>query len=621
MRLFSKANQLKKFKNFSTLNAISKKGEDIIKREKQIFSNLLFSIKRLEYNEEDIDLLKKKFDEFEELFLIVIVGEFNSGKRYVKFSKISSFLNALLGDKYMKEGVIPTTTNLHVIRYGDHFKDEFITHKNQNLVEVPVGWLKGLILVDTPGTNAIYKEHQAITEHFIPRSDLVLFITSSERPFSESEKEFLKHIKEWGKKVVVILNKIDVLKENDRKVVEEFVKKGITDLLEFTPEQFSVSSKETLFNKLENKGLNQDWKNLEDYIFKMLKDEKLKIKLTSPIGVCEKLIEKYLKNIKEKLNLLSGDQKIVEMIDSQLQLYEEDIKKDFRLFEDRLQNIFFQLIQRADKFFDDQITIGNIKNLKKDLIKTNFQKYVIDDIVEEISKYASSLIDFLIDRKYKQHKSINDFITKKAEKKDLVGNINSDFQFNRQELILKIQNSSENIMKYKNENLNDYERINNEITSGIYNTIGVQLGAIGIGTLSHILLPTLAMELTGILAGLSVGVLGLYVLPMKRNKLKREFRENVMKLNEKLKNDFKAQFDQDVAQSTVSIKESISPFSRFVRSEYEKHDKDKTNLISIHQSIDQIRKEIETTNFREETNETNTFAIQEKPLEIEEAKK
>lgn len=500
----------------------------------------------------------------------------------------------------MKEGVIPTTTTLHVIRHGDHFKDEFITHKNQHLVEVPVSWLKGLILVDTPGTNAIFKEHQAITEHFIPRSDLVLFITSSERPFSESEKEFLKQIKEWGKKVVVILNKVDVLSNQDRPVVEEFVKKGITDLLEFTPEQFSVSSKDALLNKLEKKDLNQDWKSLEEYIFKMLKDDKLKIKLTSPIGVCERMIEKYLKGIKEKLALLSGDQHTVEVIETQLSLYEEDIKKDFKLFEDRLENIFYQLIARSDKFFDDQITIGNIKNLKKDLIKSNFQKYVIDDIVEEISKYSNSLIDFLIDRKYKQHKSINDYITKKAEKKELIGNINSEFQFNRQELILKIQSSSENIMRHKNENLDDYDRINNEIASGIYNTIGVQLGAIGIGALSHLLLPTLAMELTGILAGLSVGVLGLYVLPMKRNKLKREFRENVMRLNLKLKNEFKTQFEQDVANSTVSIKDSISPFSRFVRSENEKYEKDKTELISIHETIDQIRKEIESTNFREE---------------------
>jgi hypothetical protein len=40
-------------------------------------------------------------------------------------------------------------------------------------IYVPVEWLKELNLVDTPGTNAIIRMHQQITEHFIPQSDMV----------------------------------------------------------------------------------------------------------------------------------------------------------------------------------------------------------------------------------------------------------------------------------------------------------------------------------------------------------------------------------------------------------------------------------------------------------------
>ena len=38
------------------------------------------------------------------------------------------------------------------------------------------------------GTNAVIQRHQEITEHFVPRSDLVLFVTSADRPFTESER-------------------------------------------------------------------------------------------------------------------------------------------------------------------------------------------------------------------------------------------------------------------------------------------------------------------------------------------------------------------------------------------------------------------------------------------------
>ena len=48
-----------------------------------------------------------------------------------------------------------------------------------------------------------------------PRADLVLFVTSADRPFTESERAFLEAIREWGKKVVVVLNKADLLETKE----------------------------------------------------------------------------------------------------------------------------------------------------------------------------------------------------------------------------------------------------------------------------------------------------------------------------------------------------------------------------------------------------------------------
>ena len=67
----------------------------------------------------------------------------------------------------------------------------------------------------TSGTNAIMEGHQAITEHFLPRSDLVIFVTSVDRPFSDSEREFLKQIVEWKKRILIVINKIDSLPSFD----------------------------------------------------------------------------------------------------------------------------------------------------------------------------------------------------------------------------------------------------------------------------------------------------------------------------------------------------------------------------------------------------------------------
>ena len=48
-------------------------------------------------------------------------------------------------------------------------------------------------------------------QDFLPRADLVLFVTSSERPFSASERTFLGAIRGWRKKVLCVLNKADLL--------------------------------------------------------------------------------------------------------------------------------------------------------------------------------------------------------------------------------------------------------------------------------------------------------------------------------------------------------------------------------------------------------------------------
>ena len=118
-------------------------------------------------------------------FLLVVVGEFNAGK--------SAFINALLGQSVLKEGVTPTTTQVNILHYGDTRGQEVID-ENLHVITAPVPFLSEISIVDTPGTNAIIREHEEITSKFMPRSDLVFFITSADRPFTESERSFLEKI-------------------------------------------------------------------------------------------------------------------------------------------------------------------------------------------------------------------------------------------------------------------------------------------------------------------------------------------------------------------------------------------------------------------------------------------
>ena len=109
----------------------------------------------------------------------------------------------------LDEGVTPTTAHIHLIRYGATTSTE-VLGSGIRVVTAPVDFLKDIHIVDTPGTNAIIREHERLTTEFVPRADFVLFVTSADRPFTETERAFVEAIRAWGKKVVVVVNKIDI---------------------------------------------------------------------------------------------------------------------------------------------------------------------------------------------------------------------------------------------------------------------------------------------------------------------------------------------------------------------------------------------------------------------------
>jgi len=112
----------------------------------------------------------------------------------------SAIINALLGQTLLQEGVTPTTTQITTLRYGEEEQHKVID-RNQQTLFLPVEYLKEISIVDTPGTNAIVREHE------ISHLSLYHVLTWSyvshpaDRPFTESERAFLEKIEIGGRKL------------------------------------------------------------------------------------------------------------------------------------------------------------------------------------------------------------------------------------------------------------------------------------------------------------------------------------------------------------------------------------------------------------------------------------
>lgn len=180
----------------------------------------------------------------EDWFTLAVVGQFKRGK--------SSLMNAIIGREILPTGVLPLTSAITVLRYGP--KERLIVDKENALypselpiaelpgyvtekgnprnekkvktvyLELPVPFLRyGLEFVDTPGVGSAIAANTTTTYNFLPACDAVLFVTSVDTPMTTVELEFLNTIKEYVHKIFFIVNKIDLVADNERKEILEFV--------------------------------------------------------------------------------------------------------------------------------------------------------------------------------------------------------------------------------------------------------------------------------------------------------------------------------------------------------------------------------------------------------------
>src|SRR5918997_959958 len=318
--------------------------QELVDRERALLEGLIEFLADFGAPSEDSALVRQKLADVEELFLLVIVGEFNSGK--------SAFINALLGGgEISTEGVTPTTDRITVLRYSEEPTER---ERREGILEkgYPSEFLREVAIVDTPGTNAIIRHHEELSRGFVPRSDLVLFVTSAERPITESEREYLEMIRDWGKKIVLVVNKVDLLREEKaREEVRLFVEEGIRSTLDLKPPLFFVSAYLARKAKAAPPGIEADalmgasgFAELEDYVRGLLDEEgRVRLKLESPLGVIEELNRRYRAAVDERLSLLEDDFRTSENVESKLQLYKEDMKRDFEARMAEIENIIHSL--------------------------------------------------------------------------------------------------------------------------------------------------------------------------------------------------------------------------------------------------------------------------------------
>jgi len=564
------------------MRILTESQERLLQDERQILSDLRVHLVEYNATPEDQQTLAESIQQLDDLFLLVVVGEFNAGK--------SAFINAFLGERLLEEGVTPTTTHINLLRYGPAQGREVINER-QHILRLPVEWLSEISIVDTPGTNAIIRAHEAITSQFVPRSDLVLFVTSVDRPFTESERAFLERIRDWGKKVVFIINKIDILEnEKDLNTIESFVKENARSLLGIAPETFPISARLALRAKTGEPELwdKSRFAELEDYVRSTLDEiSRLRLKLQNPMGVGMFLVDRYLEIFKSRLEILREDFDMLADVESQMQLYEADMQRDFKFRMADIEKILYQMDQRGQDYFDETFRLAKIFDLlSKDRIRTEFEQRVTGDIPQKIEAKVTELIDWLVESDLRQWQAVNEHIAdrRRTHQGRIIGEGIGSFSYDRSRVLDSVGKEAQNIV-------DTYDRVQEAqaIAQGAQEAVAtsafLEVGAIGLGAIISVLATTVAADVTGILLASFIAALGLFVIPARRKLAKNEMRSKINALRDKLSTTLNEQFEKEIQRSVKHIEEAISPYTRFVRAE-------RSNLLQVQSKLEETRNQL-----------------------------
>lgn len=572
----------------------------LLQKERELANELQSCLTGFEGAEAYAETLRQVTAALGDLFLLVMVGEFNAGK--------SACINALLHNDVVEEGVIPTTHQITIVRYGEPKEEP----PARGILEIhyPADFLHDISIVDTPGVNAVLREHEQITEEFIPRSDLILFIASVDRPFTQSERVFLERIRSWGKKVVIVLNKIDILRSpNDLQRVLSFVRDNCQQLLGFQPQIIPVSallaqqSRAAVGHQAVELWERSRFGVLEEYLFYTLDAaERVRLKLLSPLGVMQRLLGEAQRSVEQRAVLLSEDAKTVAAIEEQLRLYREDMEQSFAHRLSEIENIVLTMRGRGDHFLDETIRLGRVLDLvQRERIREEFERDVVGDSAARIDQTVQELIDWLVEHEHRLWQDVMEYLDRRRQtsimgvkgNENMIGSVARQFDYNRRTLLQTVARTAANVVKSYDRDA-ESAQLSHDLQLAVTQAAIAGASGVGIGTAIVAFFGTIAAaDVTGILAGVGLLGLGLYIIPARRNRAKRTFDGKMDELRGRLHTAIEEQFRKELNNALGRVQDAIAPYTRFIRSEQHKTEETQTRIAALEQQLAQLQGQIE----------------------------
>jgi small GTP-binding protein len=355
---------------------------------------------------DDVKRLRDVAQDLRNLFFIVaVIGEFNAGK--------SSFVNAILGEKLLPMGITPTTEFIELIRYND-VPDRTPTIRDGTLREWghPNTGAPGVAIVDTPGTGSVFQRHEKTAKEFLHRSDLVIFLISAKHAFAETERIYLELAKHYGKKIILVVNQVDLLKASEQAEVRRFIQSQVKETLEIEPLLFMVSAREAL-DAIGKESPTADAGNVgavKAHLRGVYSEAPpAKQKLIAQLDTANRIIQNHHDGAHDKAQLVSAD--LTKVQDVKKELEQQSIGLETRMKEAgaEIDTVLQGVRRRGLDFIDANLSVRKIgRGLDREKMQQEFEEVVIGRSLRDIGDATEGYINAVVDQSRLYWRSVVD---------------------------------------------------------------------------------------------------------------------------------------------------------------------------------------------------------------------
>lgn len=377
-------------------------------------------------------------------FSIIVAGQFSAGK--------STFLNALMGNKYLPSFTKETTATINELKSVSESPTGkpavTVNYKNGKTVTLDdvsleniskyvctdgddvVNTIKsvelyldspflnnGVRLIDTPGLNGIAEGHTDVTRREFGQCHAAIFMFCSAAAGTETDYKILKEMKSYGNSILFVLNQIDLIKKEENETPESVIQNlraGFSKQFpgETLPEIWPVSSyqalvgrnktpltfHERIYDTQETRNEILSKSRFEDFEGRLMRyltqGERAKAELLSPIKQLEAKISKQRESVQIRISVLNSDINIEEFKEKKAALENEIslVQKENQKSSSAIKKMVFELISDTE----DALKTDSREIKKKYLGKLEKSEYELDEFESNSRTFLRSM-----EREYK----------------------------------------------------------------------------------------------------------------------------------------------------------------------------------------------------------------------------